>query len=115
MLLGEEVYKFTCFVCHAAGVAGAPKVGDATAWEPRLADDYDKVVGYALQSLRGMPAKDGNPSLDDIEVTRAVVYMANKSGGTFKEPAVPAPAALAAVSASAPAFAASIATESAEK
>lgn len=116
LLLGEEVYKSTCFVCHAAGVAGAPKLGDVPAWGPRLADGYDKVVGYALHGLLGMPAKGGNPDLDDIEVARAVVYMANQSGGTFKEPVVPAPAApSAAASASADASVASTAAESAAK
>ena len=39
-----------------------------------------------------MPAKGGNPDLDDVEVARAVVFMANKSGGKFKEPEVPAAA-----------------------
>jgi cytochrome c5 len=41
-----------------------------------------------------MPAKGGNPDLDDLEVARAVVYMANQSGAKFKEPeAKAAPAA----------------------
>jgi cytochrome c5 len=111
LLSGEEVFKSTCAACHATGAAGAPKVGDAGAWGPRLADGYDKVVGYALHGLRAMPAKGGNPDLDDIEVARAVVYMANQSGGKFKEPEVPAPAAPAAAadasaSAAAPASAA---------
>ena len=41
-----------------------------------------------------MPAKGGNPDLDDVEVARAVAYMANQSGATFKEPD-PKPAAVA--------------------
>ena len=40
-----------------------------------------------------MPAKGGNPSLDDFEVARGVVYMANAAGANFPEPAEPAPAA----------------------
>jgi len=40
-----------------------------------------------------MPAKGGNPSLDDVEVARGVVYMANAAGASFPEPAEPAPAA----------------------
>lgn len=98
LLSGEEIFKSTCAACHATGVAGAPKVGDAGAWGPRLAEGYDKVVGFALHGLRAMPAKGGNPDLDDIEVARAVVYMANQSGGKFKEPAVPAVAAPTATS-----------------
>jgi hypothetical protein len=53
------------------------------------------VLKHAIEGLRAMPAKGGNPDLDDVEVARAVVYMANKSGASFKEPAVPAPAAAA--------------------
>jgi cytochrome c5 len=90
LLSGEEVYKSTCVACHGAGVAGAPKVGDAAGWAPRLKAGYDKVVGIALKGLNAMPAKGGNPDLDDIEVARAVVYMANQSGGNFKEPEVKA-------------------------
>ena len=37
-----------------------------------------------------MPAKGGNPALSDLEVERAVVFMANKSGGSLAEPAAPA-------------------------
>lgn len=100
-LTGEEVYKSTCSACHATGAAGAPKFGDAGAWGPRLGDGQDKVIGYAVSGLRAMPAKGGNPDLDDVEVARAVVFMVNASGGKFKEPAVPAAAASAAASASA--------------
>ena len=42
-----------------------------------------------------MPAKGGNPDLDDVEVARAVVFMANQSGAKFKEPEVPAAPAAA--------------------
>ena len=95
-LTGEEVYKSTCVACHGSGAAGAPKFGDASAWGPRIADGEDKVIGYAISGLRAMPAKGGNPDLDDVEVARAVVFMVNASGGKFKDPVVPAPAAAAA-------------------
>lgn len=88
LLSGEEVYKSTCVACHGAGVAGAPKVGDAAGWASRVKAGYDTVVGIALKGLNAMPAKGGNPDLDDIEVARAVVYMVNQSGGNFKEPEV---------------------------
>lgn len=90
---GEEVYKTTCVACHGAGVAGAPKVGDEPAWKARLAEGYDKLVSHAINGLRAMPPKGGNPELDDVEIERTVVYMANQSGAKFKEPEVKAPAA----------------------
>ena len=40
-----------------------------------------------------MPAKGGNPDLDNLEVERAVVYMANNGGAKFDEPKAPAAAA----------------------
>ncbi|MFJ3046120.1 c-type cytochrome [Herbaspirillum chlorophenolicum] len=90
---GEEVFKSTCAACHAAGVAGAPKVGDDGAWKARIAEGYDKLVSHAINGLRAMPPKGGNPDLDDVEIQRTVVYMANQSGAKFKEPEVKAPAA----------------------
>lgn len=98
---GEAVYKTTCAACHGSGAAGAPKVGDAASWGPRIAQGYDKLLQHAVQGLRAMPAKGGNPDLDDVEVGRAIVYMANQSGGKFKEPEVKAAPAAAAASAAA--------------
>ncbi len=103
---GEAVYKSACMACHDTGAAGAPKIGDAGAWSARLAQGYDTVVKHAIAGLRGMPAKGGNPDLADVEVARAVVFMANKSGGKFKEPEVPATPAAAAAPEAAPASAA---------
>jgi len=96
---GEAIYTSTCAACHGAGVAGAPKFGDAGAWGARIAQGYDTVVKHALEGLRAMPAKGGNPDLDDVEVARAVVWMANHAGGKFKEPEVPAAPAAAAAAA----------------
>jgi cytochrome c5 len=101
---GEAVYTAICAACHTSGAAGAPKLGDAAAWGPRIAQGFDTLVKHAVEGIRAMPAKGGNPDLDDVEVARAVAYMANKSGAKFKEPA--APAAAAAPAASAPAEAA---------
>ncbi|MFJ3058900.1 c-type cytochrome [Herbaspirillum sp. NPDC087042] len=95
LLSGEEVFKTTCSACHSAGVAGAPKVGDAAAWQARIAEGYDTLVSHAINGLRAMPAKGGNPDLDDVEIQRTVVYMANQSGAKFKEPEVKAPTAAA--------------------
>lgn len=101
---GEAIYSSTCVACHGSGAAGAPKFGDASAWSARIAQGYDTLIKHAIEGLRAMPAKGGNPDLDNVEVERAVVYMANKAGGKFKEPEVPAPAAAAsAPAASAPA------------
>jgi cytochrome c5 len=86
---GEEVYKAVCAACHASGVAGAHKFGDKAAWAPHLGEGLAALSKNAINGIRGMPARGGNPSLSDLEVTRAVVYMANASGANFKEPEAP--------------------------
>ncbi|NRR33170.1 cytochrome c5 family protein [Oxalobacteraceae bacterium] len=103
----EAVYTAVCAACHASGAAGAPKFGDAGSWTARLAQGYDTLLKHAVEGIRAMPAKGGNPDLDDVEVARVVVYMANSAGGKFKEPAVPAPAAAPAAEGAAAAPAAS--------
>ncbi|MGG7605401.1 c-type cytochrome [Massilia sp. BKSP1R2A-1] len=90
---GNAVYAAVCAACHDSGAAGAPKLGDNGAWGARLAQGYDTLVKHAIEGIRAMPAKGGNPDLDNLEVERAVVFLANKSGASFKEPAAPAPAA----------------------
>jgi cytochrome c5 len=86
---GEEVYKAQCSACHAAGAAGAPKFGDAAAWGPRIKNTYESLINSALKGKGAMSAQGGG-EFNDIEIARAVAYMANAGGGKFKEPAAPA-------------------------
>jgi len=83
---GQQVYESTCSACHGAGIAGAPKFGDAGVWTPLIAAGLDAMLKVALEGKGAMPAKGGNPGLSDFEIERAVVYMANQSGGSFAEP-----------------------------
>lgn len=83
---GEQVFNAVCTSCHTAGALGAPKVGDKGQWGPRLAKGYDGLLKSAVGGIRQMPARGGNPDLSDIEVGRALVYMANQSGASFKMP-----------------------------
>jgi cytochrome c5 len=91
---GEAVYQGQCLACHGAGLAGAPKVGDAAAWAPRIATGFDALWNSALKGKNGMGAQSGG-EYSDFEIARAVVYMTNQSGGKLTEPAAPAPAAAA--------------------
>ncbi len=84
---GQEIYDSVCAGCHNVGAAGAPKNGDKAAWSKRIAQGYNTLVKHAVEGIRGMPAKGGNPDLDDIEVARAVTFMGNSVGAGFKEPA----------------------------
>lgn len=98
---GEVVYTGQCAACHAAGAAGAPKLGDADAWGARIKTGYDALLTSALKGKGAMGAQAGG-EYNDLEIGRAVVYMVNKAGGKMAEPAAPAPAASAADAASAP-------------
>jgi len=87
---GQAVYAETCGACHGEGIAGAPKFGDKKAWAPRIALGFDTLVKHAIEGFTGkeatMPPKGGG-NFEDIEVARAVAYMANKAGASFAEPA----------------------------
>jgi cytochrome c5 len=72
---GQEVFQQACAACHAAGLAGAPKAGDTAAWKPRIAQGVPTLYTHALNGIRMMPAKGGNPNLSDAEVKAAVDYM----------------------------------------
>ena len=106
---GADVYKTQCAACHAAGVAGAPKFADASAWSARIATGFEALVASALKG-KGAMAPQGGGDFSDTEIARAVAHMANAAGGKFAEPAAPAaagaPAADAAPAAPAPAAAA---------
>jgi cytochrome c5 len=91
---GEEVYKAQCTACHAAGAAGAPKTGDAAAWAPRIKTGYEALLNSALKG-KGAMAAQGGGDFSDVEIARAVVYLANGAGAKFEEPKAPAPAASA--------------------
>ena len=83
---GEEVYGATCVACHGSGAMGAPKFQDKASWAPRIAQGYDTLLKHAIEGIRMMPARGGNPALTDTEVANAVVYMANEAGADFTPP-----------------------------
>lgn len=81
--LGKSVFGKTCALCHAAGVAGAPKPGDKADWGPRIAQGMDTLYKHATEGFTGakgqMPARGGSPSLSDDDVKAAVNYMVDQS------------------------------------
>jgi cytochrome c5 len=100
---GLQAYNSACMGCHDAGLAGAHKFGDKTAWAVPIGTGLDAMVANVVKGKGAMPAKGGNPTLDDIEIARAVVYMTNAAGAQFAEPVVPVAAPAAAPKAVAPA------------
>jgi cytochrome c5 len=76
---GKAVHDATCAVCHAAGVAGAPKTGDKAAWAPRLKQGTGALYESALKGKGAMPPKGGNTSLPDADVKAAVDFMVGQA------------------------------------
>lgn len=104
-MTGEQVYGQVCKTCHEAGVLNAPKFGDKASWAKVVAQGQATTVDHAIKGIRSMPPKGGSSDLANVEVERAVVFMANKAGANWKEPAASAaasPAALATASTAAP-------------
>lgn len=83
---GEQLFQSTCNACHGSGALNAPKVGDNGAWAPRIAKGLDGLLKSASNGLNAMPPKGGAADATDKELASAIVYMANKSGGSLKEP-----------------------------
>lgn len=80
--LGKRTFANVCSMCHAAGVAGAPKPGDKADWGPRIAQGKDTLYKHALEGFNGnkgaMPARGGS-TLPDDAIKAAVDYMVAKS------------------------------------
>ena len=81
-LSGPQVYNSACLACHGPGIGGAPILGDAAAWEARIAQGPDVLRDHAINGYTGdagyMPAKGGRVDLSDEEVAAAVDYMVNE-------------------------------------
>jgi cytochrome c5 len=82
-LSGPQVYNAACLACHTAGVGGAPVIGDAAAWAPRIAQGVEVLKQHAIEGYTGstgfMPAKGGRMDLSDDEIAAAVDYMVDET------------------------------------
>jgi cytochrome c5 len=76
---GEEVYNASCMSCHSTGAAGAPKLGDAAAWAPRIAAGMDSLLANATNGLNAMPPKGLCMACSEAELQGAIEYMVSKS------------------------------------
>lgn len=83
-LTGPQVYNAACIACHAApGVGGAPPLGDAGEWGPRIAQGIETLYNHAINGFQGskgfMPMKGGRPDLSDDEIKAGVDYLVEQS------------------------------------
>ncbi|MEO6688184.1 MAG: c-type cytochrome, partial [Dokdonella sp.] len=79
---GKTIFGNLCQSCHLAGIAGAPKVGDKAAWAPRVAQGVAMLIKHATEGYTGkagiMPAKGGNPALNDAQIKATVEWMVDQ-------------------------------------
>ncbi|MDP2266402.1 MAG: c-type cytochrome [Thiobacillus sp.] len=99
---GQEVYDAVCASCHTPGALGAPRFDNKGDWTGRLGQGYDTLIKHAIEGIRQMPARGGDGDLSDTEVARAVAYMANSAGASFKAPEAEAAAPAAATASAKP-------------
>lgn len=83
---GEQVYKTTCFACHATGLEKAPKLGDRKAWAPLIKEGQAKLTADGWIGVRAMPPQGGKADLPLEDFSRAVAYMARAAGASWKDP-----------------------------
>jgi cytochrome c5 len=83
MMSGPQVYNAACVACHGAGIGGAPKLGDAAGWAPRIAQGREVLHRHAIEGYQGqlgyMPPKGGRVDLSDEEIQGAVDFMIGES------------------------------------
>jgi cytochrome c5 len=83
---GASTYQQVCSVCHGQGVAGAPKVGDATVWKKLIAEGQVALTADGYGGVRAMPPKGGKADLSVADFAEAVTFMANQAGANWKVP-----------------------------
>ena len=74
----DQLYQGACLACHSTGAAGAPKIGDAAAWKPRLAKGLDALVSSAINGIGAMPPRGGSQFNDD-QIRATVDYILSES------------------------------------
>lgn len=83
---GEKTYKEVCSVCHTAGVANAPKLGDQNAWKKLIGEGQVIITAHGYVGVRAMPPRGGRQDLSVEQFSEALNYMVNKSGGNWSTP-----------------------------
>lgn len=100
---GKAVYDTSCSACHKDGVAGAPKLGDAAAWAPRIKSGSAALLASVVKGKGIMPPRGGT-KLSDAELKTVIAYMVSQADSSEKI-AAPVAAKVAEPVAAAPAVA----------
>lgn len=72
----EQTYQQSCQVCHASGMAGAPKFDDNAEWAKRLADKgLESLVANAINGINAMPPRGMCMTCSDENIAELVEYL----------------------------------------
>lgn len=75
---GESIYNTYCHTCHAVGISGAPKLGSAADWNPRIANGMDTMLNHAMNGFNAMPAKGLCMNCSEEEIKGTIEYMVSQ-------------------------------------
>ena len=50
-----QMWSRSCALCHVDGNAGAPRMGNADEWSPRLAQGQETLLKHTVEGLNSMP------------------------------------------------------------
>ncbi len=75
----KELYDGACVACHSTGVAGAPKLGDAAAWQPRFEVGVEGLLSSAIAGKGAMPPNGGTTYSRD-EIRSVIEFMLSEAG-----------------------------------
>ena len=74
----DQLYQSACLACHTTGAAGAPKIGDAAAWESRLGKGLEALISSAINGIGAMPPRGGS-QLSDDQIRATIEYILAES------------------------------------
>ncbi|KFI22343.1 c-type cytochrome [Nitrosococcus oceani] len=75
LIHGKTIVKSSCAACHTGNLPGAPVIGNAEDWAPRLTQGEEILTQHAIQGYKAMPPKGGNSNLSDEDIAAAIAYL----------------------------------------
>jgi len=76
---GQKIYDKYCVGCHGIGAGGAPKMGDAADWAPKIKQGFPVLYQNAIQGIGNMPPRGTCGTCTDDEIKAAVNYIVDNS------------------------------------
>jgi len=84
---GSEVYKAHCSLCHDSGATRAPRLGNLSDWDARIAKGRVALVTSAIKGVpdSAMLPKAGFPHLSNADVIAATDFMLSSLGFAIRD------------------------------